>query len=654
MPPPRTKSCAPSASSQADAGRSRRRRRTRGLALVSVALLAASLRLWGIGWGLPNPQRFYPYHPDESVVILAVAQLNPFRGEFLPHFYNYGSLYLILSRAAVDVAAAYGLVKPDPPIDPERTPPDIWVDPGRMAVWVHDFARMILIGRLVAVALAVGTVLLAWAAARRLYGRRCGWLAALFLAVAPMHVVLAHYMAVDVPAGFFFNLCLLLCAHALPAPGPPASPTVAPSFPLIRSRGWRWFWIGFTAGLAAGTKYNAGLVLAAALVPLTAASPPWQGWRAARKGAGRLSGLLPPAPRGWLAGLALLGAGAAAGLLLSTPGIYFERKQFLLDFNWEVGHSGRGHGDLFKALPPAAIYHLATSLSIGLGWTLLLAGLAGAACAAWRHRARDVLLLAAILPYYAVLARSELRFLRYVVPLLPPLAILGARFVVGVAALARHRGRTAGRVTLWALGAAAFLPALAASVAHVRAMAAGDPRDAAAQWLLETTRPGQCIALAADPWFRTPPVHPTAGCVKKAVFFGGPPVWEPQSSSAPDRILRPQPLGRIWLLAPQGSCGVAPRPQGPLPVGDLDRYRPDRVVISDYEYADPLRIRRSDAAYSRTDATLKLWDELQRTYVLEREFRVRPELFGYEWFGAETPPHDWSYYMPTIQVYRRR
>src|SRR5439155_308030 len=99
-----------------------------------------------------------------------------------------------------------------------------------------------------------------------------------------------------------------------------------------------------------------------------------------------------------------------------------------------------GHGDLFKYLPPAGLYHAIVSLSIGLGWPLWLLALGGLALALRNRRPADWLLLLAVVPYYLVLANSTLRFLRYVVPLLPPLTILAARCLVSAAAALRRRG----------------------------------------------------------------------------------------------------------------------------------------------------------------------------------------------------------------------
>ena len=57
-------------------------------------------------------------------------------------------------------------------------------------------------------------------------------------------------------------------------------------------------------------------------------------------------------------------------------------------------------------------------------------------------------------------------------------------------------------------------------------MADEDPRETAARWLLDTTPDGALVALADDPFFYTPPIDPTAGCVKRAALYGGPPVWD--------------------------------------------------------------------------------------------------------------------------------
>src|ERR671917_72933 len=86
--------------------------------LAALLALAAVLRTWGLTWGLPHSGRFYPYHPDESVLLHAVCRVNPLWGDFEPGFYNYGTLYIFLSRLAYDfslVAFGWGSVPRDAP-----------------------------------------------------------------------------------------------------------------------------------------------------------------------------------------------------------------------------------------------------------------------------------------------------------------------------------------------------------------------------------------------------------------------------------------------------------------------------------------------------------------------------------------------------------
>src|SRR5262245_19916670 len=102
--------------------------------LAALLALAALLRIWGIGWGLPHAGRYYPYHPDESVLLHAVCMVNPLWLDFEPGFYNYGTLTIFLSRLAYDfsaVAFGWGPVPRDAPF----------------AAWVDDFAHLLQVGR---------------------------------------------------------------------------------------------------------------------------------------------------------------------------------------------------------------------------------------------------------------------------------------------------------------------------------------------------------------------------------------------------------------------------------------------------------------------------------------------------------------------------
>src|SRR5262249_44278278 len=72
-------------------------------------------------------------------------------------------------------------------------------------------------------------------------------------------------------------------------------------------------------------------------------------------------------------------------------------------------------------------YQLIASLPFALGWPLYALALGGVAVALRRRELGDRVLLAPMGPYFAMMGYSMLVFPRYLLPLLPPLAILAAR-----------------------------------------------------------------------------------------------------------------------------------------------------------------------------------------------------------------------------------
>ena len=411
--------------------------RSGGLRLAALAALwtvAGALRLEGVKWGIPNWTRFYPYHPDESVLLHAACQLNPLWGDFAPSFYNYGSLYILFCRVAYDFAAplmGWGAVPGDP---------------SRFTDWLWPFSRLLAVGRLVNVGMGIALVGVTLLLARLLWTRAAGWWAGIFLAVAPMPVLLGRYMTVDFPATFLATFALAFAAAALRA----------------RSPRQRLGWVTASAGaiaLSAGTKYHvfvAPMVLALAAwdrwglddlgwppwLPLVGGAfaagigfaplwvVHWETWRERRK-------LAPVA-------LALLLSGVAFAIcfLISTPGCLLEFETFWRDLRWEMGRNREGMGYLFEATPPSAIYHLTVSLPIALEWPLYLLCVAGAGWSLVRRRREDLLLWLFVLPTFGALALSERKFLRYVAPLLPPLVVLAGRLLaeLGAAGEGRRRG----------------------------------------------------------------------------------------------------------------------------------------------------------------------------------------------------------------------
>ncbi len=214
------------------------------LPLVCILALALALRLWGITWGLPSATHYFSYHPDESVVLeTSSLTMNVFAGRLLPHYYNYPSLQLYLVCFANTLAALFGAVD---------------IVPKNFAVWYPEWAKMYLIGRFLTVGMGVGTVWVTYTLGATLWGRRAGLVAALILAVMPLHAQQSHFLTVDVPATFWVMLSLLWSVR------------LAGDYP----QPWKAVLLaGLFAGLATATKYNMALVILPLLVAC-AGNPP--------------------------------------------------------------------------------------------------------------------------------------------------------------------------------------------------------------------------------------------------------------------------------------------------------------------------------------------------------------------------------------------
>ena len=201
-----------------------------GALLFAVLALALVLRLDGIGWGLP-----YSFvNVDESTVVpkaFAAA-----RGHLNPQFFYYPSLYFYLLGGLYLVAS-----------------PVLWLlrhgNPLAMGSYVVDPGPYFLLGRLLSAAFGTVSVYLVYRLGRAAYGRPAGLLAALFLAVMPLHVAYSHMAVTDVTATALSLLALLLL------------------IPAAHGRGRRWLLAGaVAAGLATSVKYNLGLLLLPASV----------------------------------------------------------------------------------------------------------------------------------------------------------------------------------------------------------------------------------------------------------------------------------------------------------------------------------------------------------------------------------------------------
>ena len=413
--------------------------RRRGLLLVLA--LALALRCSGLEWGLPGPRHADSYHPDEGTVYSHAATIAT-TGDLNPHFFNYGSLPLMIGALALRVT---GAAPPAP----------------------SGLGYLVL--RCVSVAAGVLTVLLAALAAGRLF--RNGWAglaAGLFCAAAPVHAVCSHYATVDVMAALFLAASFL------------------GSVRLLDEDGWQWYVLaGAGAGLAAACKY---VGIAAVLPAIAAHTIKRRSWKALVEDRA----------------LALPGF-ALVAFALGCPFAFLDSATFLRDLMFEVRHIREGGTIELSGRPPLWFF-ASQVLPCALSWPLLMGAIGGLALVVRRRRPAELMLASWCVLLCLLHGTGREIFVRYAVAVVPFLAVLFGALLLPATEGSQAAGIRWPARALAIAGGVTWLCGLSVACANVGLMTRADTRDEAVEFLVPAVgRSGQ-LGLANVPWFYTPPV----------------------------------------------------------------------------------------------------------------------------------------------------
>ena len=374
------------------------------IVLAVVLVVACFLRLYGLNWD--DGQWI---HPDERQILMVVdghlalpssdqlgTLLTP-ESPLNPVFHAYGALPLYTLKA-LQLATA------------DRLP-------------LHILARLL------SVAFDCGTVAVTYLLAAALVGSWWGVLAALLVAVSPVHVQLAHFYTVDTVLAFWTVLGAWLGVR------------------LAATGKRRWgVGLGVVAGLAAATKLvGAGLLLFL-----------WLGWYVSmsqQHEAPSWPRRILLATRRSLAGL----VAALASFAVADPYAIIDYGTFLHEMG---GQALMARGDprfpftlQYAGTPPYLypfIQNVTRGWGIGVGilvWGGLLWGIVRT-IRSWRRPQPWLLLAGWCVVFFGVIGAWHTKFPRYLLPLMPLLCVLVAGMVADAFGRLRRKPLKLGLVVL--------------------------------------------------------------------------------------------------------------------------------------------------------------------------------------------------------------
>ena len=440
--------------------------------LLLILLVAAALRLYGLDWDEGQHS-----HPDERWIAMVAptirwpqqardlldprrSTLNPLwepeRGEI--RNFAYGHLPLYLQSLGGHAVAALGR-RLSASTGGAGTPGEL----GRELERYGDYARINVVGRLLSVIFDLGTILLVYRLGKAVYSEGVGLLAAAFTAVAVSHIQLAHFSTFDVITTFFITLALY------------GSVRVVRAAEEGRNVTWPTIWAGAAAGWAVASKFSALPLLAVLGLAQVAAL-----LRAPKPAASQARGLYAWGERIWRIWprLALSFGVALLAFFLTSPFALLDASGYVKQIA-EQSRMVRGLADWpftrqYRNTTPF-LYQIEQQVRWGLGWPLGIVAFAGLGWTIVRQfrrpRILELILLGWILPYFTLTGTFMVKFMRYMLPLLPLLFIMGAALVWRIRDWARARSRRGNGRDRWWARAVSWTPYLVLALTLLYALA---------------------------------------------------------------------------------------------------------------------------------------------------------------------------------------
>ncbi|HMO01658.1 MAG TPA: glycosyltransferase family 39 protein [Oligoflexia bacterium] len=399
-----------------------------GFVCILLILISLLIRLNGVDFGLP-----FKYHPDESRKI-AIALRMVETGQLDPDYFRHPTFLLYATAGVTYLSNAIF----DLPLNIETAA---------------------LSGRVVSVVLGSLSVALLYLIGSFLFGTWAGAIAAVFLSLAPLHVVCSRYIKEDAALLFFILASFY--------------------FALLYTKRQKMrdiFLAALFAGFSASAKYSGILSLALVVLALFNSGIPNRQ---------QITTLIKFTP--------ILLLFFVLGFLVFTPYSLINTSRFVKDFLGEKAHMEKGHGTIITAASQAWSYHLKESLFFGSGYGGLCLFFVSLGFFLAKREQKGIIIAGAFALFYLpaewVKAKPAPQPERYVLPCLPFIYLGVGYFFRELSALSiRARG-------FFLIAMTFFLSlSLTYSLAHSFAIKK-DTRILAADWIIKNVPRGKTIII---------------------------------------------------------------------------------------------------------------------------------------------------------------
>lgn len=431
-----------------------------------ILFLALAARLYGINHGLP-----FEYQSDEKWIVNSAISFG--MGDLNPHIFHWPGttiMYFLFFEYVLFFIAGW-----------------LW---GTFQS-AQDFAELFmrdpsvfyLIGRITIAIIGTATVYLIYRLGKKMYTEKVGIIAAIFFGFNYLTIGIDHIIFPDTPLTFFCVLGMIFI-HNIIKEGKTAN----------------YFAAGLIIGFAIATKYNGG----ALVVPLLAAHflrirNDYKGWHLIffdKK-------------------IIIAFASVITGFIISCPFCALDFSSFYHDILWQFNRVHAGSFGIDRDNSWRYYFFEGMPNSIGIGLTIL--SVPSFLYALWRFKNADIVLGIFVLVCFLYFGSWEIGVEKYLLPLLPFLAILSGRFVVEILSLLKLSSQWTNKLLILCILILIAEP-FSRGIYNDYLLTQKDTRTQAKEWVENNVREGTKIAIDAGNFEVakfSPPLNNSIESIKK-------------------------------------------------------------------------------------------------------------------------------------------